>query len=37
MVQCAWEAFKKILNKWKAPEDLTTTWRFVLLGEAANE
>jgi len=37
MAQRAWEAYKKIWNEWKAPDDIVTSWLFVLLGEAATE
>jgi hypothetical protein len=37
MAQCAWEAYKKIWAEWKVLEDITITWPFVLLGEAATE
>ncbi len=35
--QCAWGAFKRVWEKWKAPEDVIITWPFILLGEAATE
>jgi hypothetical protein len=37
MAQRAWEAYKKIWREWQAPDDITTSWPFVLLGEAAIE
>jgi hypothetical protein len=37
MAQIAWKAFKHIWNEWKIHRDLTTSWPFVLLGEATVE
>ncbi len=37
MAQRAWEAYKKIWDEWKAPEDIAISWPFILLGEAATE
>jgi hypothetical protein len=37
MAQRAWEAYKKIWNEWKAPDDIVTSWPFMLLGEAATK
>jgi hypothetical protein len=37
MAQRAWEAFKRIWDEWQAPQDITITWPFVLLGEATIE
>ncbi len=37
MAQKAWEGFKRIWDEWKVHRDLTITWPFVLLGEAAME
>jgi hypothetical protein len=35
--QRAWGAFKRVWEEWKAPEDVTIIWPFVLLGEATTE
>jgi hypothetical protein len=37
MAQNAWKAFKRSWEEWKVHRDLTTSWPFVLLGEAAME
>jgi hypothetical protein len=37
MAQNAWKAFKRIWNEWKIHRDFTTSWPFVLLGEATME
>jgi len=37
MAQRAWVAFKRIWSQWQAPEDVTITWPFMLLGEAVKE
>jgi hypothetical protein len=37
MAQIAWKAFKRIWNEWKIHRDLTTSWPFLLLGEATME
>jgi hypothetical protein len=35
--QKAWEAVKRIWDKWKVQRDLTITWPFVIIGEATME
>jgi hypothetical protein len=37
MAQRAWEAYKGIWREWQAPDDIITSWPFVLLGEAVIE
>ncbi len=37
MAQRAWEAYKGIWREWQAPDDVITSWPFVLLGEAVIE
>jgi hypothetical protein len=37
MAQLAWEAFKRIWEEWKVPEDTALSWPFILLGEVATE
>jgi hypothetical protein len=35
--QRVWVAFRRVWEEWKAPEDITINWPFVLLGEAPIE
>ncbi len=37
MAQRAWEAYKGIWREWQAPDDIITSWPFVLMGEAVIE
>jgi hypothetical protein len=37
MAQRAWEAYKRIWEDWKAPEDIALSWPFILLGEVATK
>ncbi len=37
MVQRAWEAYKRICEDWKVPEDIALSWPFILLGEPVTE
>jgi hypothetical protein len=35
--QQAWKAFTRVWEEWKAPDRLTISWPFILLGEAVIE
>jgi hypothetical protein len=37
LAQKTWEAFKRIWDDWKVHRDLTITWPFVIISEAAME
>ncbi|CAM6003229.1 unnamed protein product [Sphagnum balticum] len=37
MAQRTWKAYERLWDEWNVPRDLTPSWPFVLLGEAAME
>ncbi len=37
LAQRAWKAFNRVWKEWKAPDRLTISWPFILLGEAVFE
>jgi hypothetical protein len=37
LAKWAWEAFFHIWQKWGAPNDITLSWPFIMLGEAVFE